>query len=356
MEHYQILDLNGDADESAISELNIDDTTLLSMYEWMLKGRKMDKKLLNMQRQGRIGTYSPFSGQEAAQIGSAIALKNTDWMFPSYRDMGACLVHGVPIRQIVRYFSGHIEGSSTPEDVNVMPLQIIIAGQIPQAAGCAWASKLRGENDVTITYFGDGATSQGDFHEGLNFASVFKVPAIFFCQNNHWAISVPFHKQTGSETIAQKAIAYGMKGIRVDGNDILAVYKATKEAIERARKNEGPTLIEAVTYRIGPHTTSDDPTKYREKQEVEEWSERDPIVRLELYLKKRGLLTDEQKQDLDNELEQEVLNEIKLAEETTPTSLEQVFDHVYDEPYTLLQEQKDEVVQRIRSKEGDRRG
>lgn len=357
LDYYQLIDLDGNSNEKQISNLNLDDSDLSSMYEWMLKARQMDKKLLNMQRQGRIGTYSPFSGQEAAQIGSAMALKETDWMFPTYRDLGACIVNGIPIQQIVKYLKGHLEGSKTPENVNILPLQIIIGGQIPQAAGCAWASKLRAEKDITITYFGDGATSQGDFHEGMNFASVFNLPIVFFCQNNHWAISVPFNKQSGSETIVQKAEAYGMKGIRVDGNDVLAVYKATKEAIDRARNNEGPTLIEAVTYRQGPHTTSDDPTKYRDQEEVSEWTnEKDPLVRFERFLEKRGLLTEEKKKSLMDEFDQKILNDIKEAEETIPTTIDQVFDYVYDHSHSVLQDQKNEVAQRILAKKGDIHG
>lgn len=357
VDYYQLIDLDGSADEQQISSLNLDDASLFNMYKWMLKARQMDKRLLNMQRQGRVGTYSPFSGQEAAQIGSAIALKETDWMFPTYRDLGACIVNGIPIQQIVKYLKGHLEGSKTPENVNVLPLQIIIGGQIPQAAGCAWASKLRDEKDITIAYFGDGATSQGDFHEGMNFASVFNLPIVFFCQNNHWAISVPFHKQSGSETIVQKAEAYGMKGIRVDGNDVLAVYKATKEAIERARNNEGPTLIEAVTYRQGPHTTSDDPTKYRNAEEVSEWTiEKDPLVRFEKFLEKRNLLTEEKKKNLIEAFDQQILSDIKEAEDSKTTTIDQVFDYVYDQSHPILQEQKNEVLQRILAKKENEHG
>lgn len=352
-EKYQYIDENGRYDDASISELQLDDTLLVSMYEWMLKARLMDKRFLNMQRQGRIGTYSPFSGQEAAQIGSALALKETDWMYPSYRELGACIVHGVPISQIYKYMNGHIEGSKPPKNVKVLPIQIIIAGQIPQAAGSAWASKLRGEDDVTISYFGDGATSQGDFHEGLNFASVFNLPVVFFCTNNHWAISVPFHKQSGSATVAEKATAYGMKGIQVDGNDVIAVYQATKEAVRRARNNEGPTLIEAVTYRLGPHTTSDDPTRYRENEEVKEWNRKDPLIRFEELLIKKNLLTEEWKNVLTQKFQEEILEAISEADDTEATTIDQVFDYVYAEPHPLLQEQKREVIERMQAKKGD---
>lgn len=268
---FQIVNENGDANETLLSNLDLNNDSLVTMYKWMLKGRLVDKRFLNLQRQGRIGTYGPYSGQEAAQVGSAIAMEQQDWVVPSYREAVVSMVRGLEIKQFLKFLKGFYFGNTPPENMNLLPTQVIIAGQITHAVGIAWASKLKGENGVAACYFGDGATSQGDFHEGLNFASVFKIPVIFFCQNNQWAISVPIEKQMASETISQKAIAYGMKGVRVDGNDVLACYQVTKEANERARRGEGPTLIEAVTYRQGSHTTADDWTKYRDKEDVDVW-------------------------------------------------------------------------------------
>ncbi|RHW38318.1 pyruvate dehydrogenase (acetyl-transferring) E1 component subunit alpha [Lysinibacillus yapensis] len=345
--YHQIIKSTGEVDDQQLNDLNLSSELLLEMYEWMLKARLLDERLLKMQRQGRIGTFAPYSGQEASQIGSAFALKKSDWMFPSYRDIGSCLVHGMPIEQLVLYLKGFLQGGSPPEDVKVLPVQIIIGGQIPQAAGCAWASKIRKEQDVTISYFGDGATSQGDFHEGLNFASVLQLPVVFFCQNNQWAISVPIEKQMATKTIAQKAIAYDMKNIRVDGNDVLAVYKATLEAVEHARNGGGPTLIEAVTYRIGPHTTADDPKKYREQTEVTQWvDEKEPLIRYKKFLQNQGLLTEESEQQLRQKLELEISTEIEKAEKIVAEPLATSFDHVYDQPHANLLEQKIEVEKR----------
>lgn len=332
----------------------VTDEQLIDMYEWMVKMRLFDEKMLRMQRQGRIGTYAPFSGQEAAQIGSAYALREKDWIFPSYREMAACMVHGYPMKQAILYMKGHLEGGYTPEGLNIFPIQIIIAAQTLHAAGCAIATKLKGETDVSVSYFGDGATSQGDFHEALNIASVNKAPVIFFCQNNHWAISVPLHLQTASQSIAQKAVAYGMKGIQVDGNDVLAVYKVMQEALVHARNGEGPMLIEAVTYRQGPHTTSDDPTKYRDAKEVTDWVENnDPIRRFHNYLKQKGLMTNKKLEELKERFNQEIDQAVQEAELVEPSTTDQAFDFVYDEPHKLLAEQKQEVQRLLAIKGGN---
>lgn len=351
MNCYQILNEQGEVDEARLAALNLSQETLNDMYQWMVKARLLDKRFLTLQRQGRIGTYAPFSGQEAAQIGSALALKKQDWMFPSYRDLAACLVHGLSIEQALLYCRGHLHGSQTPADLHVFPIQIIIAGQIPQASGCAWASKLKGEDSVSICYFGDGATSEGDFHEGLNFAAVYQLPAIFFCQNNQWAISVPLHKQMASQSIAGKAAAFGMKGVQVDGNDILAVYQVTQEAVQRAKNGEGPTLIEAVTYRQGPHTTADDPTKYRDQAEVQKWTtEKDPLARFEAFLSKRGMWSEEVRDSYISQFEAEVNEAIALVEEAKPLTTDVVFDYVYETMHEQLSEQKAEVSKRIKER------
>lgn len=352
-EFIQFLNENGKLKETA-NLPNLADEQLVDMYEWMVKMRLFDEKMLRMQRQGRIGTYAPFSGQEAAQIGSAYALREKDWVFPSYREMAACMVHGYPMEQAILYMKGHLQGGHTPEGLNIFPVQIIIAAQILHAAGCAMATKLKGEDDVSVAYFGDGATSQGDFHEALNIAAVNQAPAIFFCQNNHWAISVPLHMQTASQTIAQKAVAYGMKGVQVDGNDVLAVYKVMEEALVRARNGEGPTLIEAVTYRQGPHTTADDPTKYRDKKEVQDWIENnDPISRFFVYLEEKGLMTEARHQELKEQFNTEIDESVSKAEAFEPSTTAQAFDYVYDTPHKLLVEQKQQVQRLLAEKGGN---
>ncbi|WP_423798639.1 pyruvate dehydrogenase (acetyl-transferring) E1 component subunit alpha [Neobacillus sp. SAB-20_R2A] len=344
----QLLNEKGEADEASLKELKIDNDLLKKMYHFMLRGKVIDKKFLNLQRQGRIGTYGSYRGQEAAQVGSALTLEKHDWIVPSYREAVVSMIHGLDLKNFLMYLKGHFGGNRPPQNMNLMPIQVIIAGQIPQAVGIAWASKLKAENSVTACYFGDGATSQGDFHEGLNFASVMKVPVVFFCQNNQWAISVPLEKQMASETISQKAVAYGMTGVRVDGNDVLACYKVTKEAVERARRGEGPTLIEAVTYRQGSHTTADDWTKYRKREEVELWvNQRDPIARFEKFLKKRGLLTDQGIQELISQFEEEVEAVIEEFEKLSPPPSYEVFDYVYDQPHPELQKQKEELKNSI---------
>ena len=349
-EMVQLLDENGNGDEQELASFS--DEFLVTLYRWMRKVRVIDERLLKMQRQGRIGTYAPFSGQEAAQIGSVLALRKDDWIFPSYREIAACLAHGLPLAQIFQYVRGRVMGRKMPEDLNIFPTQIIIGAQTLHATGCAWATKLKGETQVSVCYFGDGATSEGDFHEALNFASVYQVPVIFFCQNNHYAISVPVHKQTASRTIAQKALAYGMKGVLVDGNDALAVYKTMKQAVEAARNGEGPMLIEALTYRLGPHTTADDPTKYRNAEEVEQWKrKKDPLHRLRVLLEKRGLWTEEKEEAWVAQVNEEVTEAYEEATANETGSIVDVFDYVYGKPSKLLQEQQQEVARRKQRKE-----
>ncbi|AUI37093.1 pyruvate dehydrogenase (acetyl-transferring) E1 component subunit alpha [[Bacillus] caldolyticus] len=344
VEVVQILDENGNGDEGKLAAFS--DEWLLRAYREMRRARVIDERLLRMQRQGRIGTYAPFSGQEAAQIGSALALHKDDWIFPSYREVAVCLMHGMPLEQFFHYVQGRLSGKRMPDGVNIFPTQIIIAAQTLHAVGCAWASKLKGEPHVSVAYFGDGATSEGDFHEAMNFAAVYNVPVIFFCQNNQYAISVPYRKQTASRTIAQKALAYGMKGVLVDGNDVLAVYETMKQAVEAARRGEGPMLIEALTYRLGPHTTADDPTKYRRPEEVETWRAKDPLRRLRLLLERRGLWTEAQEDALVAQVNDEVTAAYEEAIASKSGSIVDAFDCVYSEAPKLLAEQKDEVMRR----------
>lgn len=313
---------------------------LKKAYSAMVRARSFDRKAINLQRQGRIGTYAPFEGQEAAQIGSALALAESDWLFPSYRDHGSTMTFGQSLVQILLYWAGRIEGCIPPPDKHIFPPSVPIATQIPHAVGTAWAEQLKGEQGASIVYFGDGATSEGDFHEGLNFASVFQLPVLFFCQNNGYAISVPLSRQMNSKTIAQKALAYDMPGVRVDGNDVLAVYQVTKDALTRARNGEGPTLIEAVTWRYGAHTTADDPTKYRDQHASEAKRSFDPIARIEKLLREAGDWEDAWAIDISKEMEDEIEQAVRDMENMPPAEPTYMFEHVFAEPTWNLVEQR----------------
>jgi pyruvate dehydrogenase E1 component alpha subunit len=306
-------------------------------------GRRVDERLLVLQRQGRIGTFPPITGQEAAQIGAVAALQKEDWLVPAFREAAAALYRGAPLSGLFIFLAGYNEGSRIPDGQNDLPIAVPVTTQIPHAVGIAYGMKYRKQPQVVLTFFGDGATSEGDFHEGLNFAAVFNTPTIFVCQNNQWAISLPREKQTKSKTLAQKGLAYGIPGIQVDGNDVLAVYAATQEAVARARASKGPTLIECVTYRLSLHTTADDPKKYRSEEEVKQWEKRDPIPRLQKYLRSRGLLSPK---DLDA-LEDNIKAEINAGWREAQEQMEHfddplvIFDHLYAERPPYLEEQRD---------------
>jgi pyruvate dehydrogenase E1 component alpha subunit len=317
----------------------IDDQTTLTLFRKMVFISIADQRALLLQRQGRFGTYAPIRGQEACQVGSTYVLQKGDWVFPAFREIGATLMMGIPLKSFYLYWMGNEMGSRSPEGINFMPVSIPVGTHIPHAVGAAWAAKIKGEKIVTIAYFGDGATSKGDFHEAMNFAGVFKAPTIFFCQNNQFAISVPRSLQTASKTIAQKAIAYGFDGIQVDGNDLFAVITATKEAVEKARSGGGPTLIEGITFRFGPHTTADDPTKYRTEQEIDPWKPLDPLVRLRLYLKGTGLWTEEIEKGMGEEAQKEIDQVVKDAEAVPVPEVDEIFKYVFKEMTIPLKEQ-----------------
>ena len=327
VKRLDILDAKGEVDTSLMPSLTDDQTK--RMYEVMVFSRTFDQRALSLQREGRIGTYASILGQEASQIGSAIALEKTDWVFPSFRENGVYITLGHPPHMILQYWSGDERGLSTAMDTNIFPVCIPVASHLPHAVGAGMAAKYRGDKIAVAAYFGDGGTSKGDFHEALNFAGVFRLPVVFICQNNQWAISVPREKQTASKTIAQKAIAYGFHGIQVDGNDIFAVYRATREALERAKGGEGPTLIECFTYRVSDHTTADDASRYRTKEEVEAWKAKDPVLRLRLYMEKKGLWTEEYQKELELRAKAEVDEAEKKAESIAHPDPRDMFTYTY---------------------------
>lgn len=348
-ERLQILDESGKVVDKTL-EPSLNDRDLLSMYKFMILARVMDEKAFHLQRGGRLGTYAPLKGHEAAQVGSAYVLKESDWAFPTYRDMAVMIIKGMPLESLFLYWMGNELGNKIPEGVNLFPITIPVGSQIPLAVGVAWAAKIKGDSIAVLVYFGDGATSEGDFHEGMNFAGVFNTPNVFFCENNQYAISVPREIQTASKTIAQKALAYGFEGIQVDGNDVLAVYAVTKEAMENARSGNGPTLIEAVTYRVGDHTTADDSTRYRGEDEVKAWLEREPIKRFRLYLMSKGILNEVIDEELHREAQREVERAVELAERVPRPTPEDIFKYNYAEMSGNLEEGLTELKQFLEEK------
>ena len=321
-----ILDENGNADESLMPA--IPDAEICRMYESMVLARTFDERAVALQREGRLGTYPPIAGQEAAQVGSAFALSAADWIFPSFREMGVHLTLGYPIAQLLQYWTGDERGQKMPQHLNIFPFCVAVGSQIPQAVGAALAARYRHDPIAVVTYFGDGATSKGDFHEGCNLAGVFRLPVVFICQNNQWAISVPLKNQTASATLAQKAVAYGFEGVQVDGNDVFAVYRATRQALDKASSGGGPTLIECLTYRMADHTTADDAGRYRSPEEVTAWRARDPIIRLERFLASRGLWSAQSGQEVKARATGVIDAAVREMEAVAPPAAEELFEEI----------------------------
>jgi len=353
VEYLSILDTDCQLDTEL--EPNIDDEILKKLYRYMLLSRRFDEYELKLQHQGRIGTFAPSTGQEASQLGAVAALRQDDWVVPSFREMPAALWRGAEMSQMLLYNAGYNEGADPGENARTLPISIPVGSQIPHAVGLAYAEHYRDSDSVALTFFGDGATSEGDFHEALNFAGVFSTPNIFLCQNNQWAISMPREHQSHSATLAQKGVAYGIPCMQVDGNDVLAVYAATLEAVERARRGEGATLIECFTYRLAPHTTADDPHRYRDKEEEEKWQKCDPLRRFRCYLEEKGLLDDEAVSSMEETIKSEMKQAWKDAEQQMQslTDPSVIFDYHYAEMPSYLVRQREGFIASQTSQQGD---
>ncbi len=305
---------------------------LLELYRRLVLLRTYDERSLVYHRQGRIGTYAIFWNHEAMQVGSVYALEDEDWIFPSYRESAIGLLRGMPAATVLSWWRGHPAGWWNPLDYGVASICVPVGTHVAHAAGLAWGKRLRGESACAIVYFGDGATSEGSFHEGANLAAVMRAPLVLFCNNNQWAISTPLEAQTRAETLADKAVGYGMPGLRVDGADVLAVYEVTREAVARARAGEGPTFIEAVTYRTAPHATADDPGPYIDVERVEQERQKECVGRYARYLRRLGVLTDELAEAARAEAARLMREAIAQAEAEPPPDPSLIFEHAYADP------------------------
>jgi pyruvate dehydrogenase E1 component alpha subunit len=344
IEYVSILDEDGNLDQEL--DPGIEDERLLEWHRTMLRARRFDERQLRLQRQGRVGTFAPVKGQEASQVGVVSAMRDDDWLVPSFRESAAAIARGASLPGLLLYTAGYNEGGRVPEDGRDLPIAVPVASQLPHAVGLAYGAKYRDSDEVVVTFFGDGATSEGDFHESLNFAKVFNVPAIFVCQNNQWAISIPRAEQTKSKTLAQKAVGYGMPGVQVDGNDVIAVHAVASEAIRRARQGDGPSMIECVTYRLEVHTTADDPRRYRDEEEVDAWERRGPLRRLQLHLKGRDLLADDELEELEQEIEQELDDAWEKTREQMKAMDDplEMFEHLFESMPDQLASQREELA------------
>lgn len=350
--YLQILDEHGKLDKDLEPKLEKED--LHRLYKAMSLAREGDQRMLKLQRQGRIGTFGPCTGQEASVCGATLAMTDKDWFVGSFRELGGRLMRGDTIENTLLLYNGYEEGLALPSEGRTLPVSIIVGAQTLHAVGIAYSMQYRKENDSAVVVFlGDGGTSQGDFYEAMNFAGVWNAPVVFVCQNNQWAISIPRKKQTASNTIAQKAIAAGIPGIQVDGNDALAMYKATKEALDRAHSGGGPTFIEAMTYRLMMHTTADDPTKYRSKEEEEKWWSRDPIPRFRQYLEAGGFWDDKLQEKMEAEIKEEIEASVKAFEERTEFKPDTSFDHVFGTEHYEIEKQRAEFLENLRKEENN---
>jgi pyruvate dehydrogenase E1 component alpha subunit/2-oxoisovalerate dehydrogenase E1 component alpha subunit len=347
---YRVLRDDGSADPATDPGMSAE--LLVRAYREMKRLRLLDARMILLQRQGRIGFYGACTGQEATPIAAALAIEPNDWVFQALRESVMMLVRGFPLPTYLAQIYGNsgdiLKGRQMPShmsgrQVNQVSWSSCLGPQLPQAVGAAWAAKLKGDRAVTLGFVGDGATSEPDFHAAMTFAGVYRVPCVIICQNNHWAISVPSSRQTASTTFAVKGRAYGVPSIRVDGNDVLALYHVISDAVARARAGRGPTYIEALTYRIGAHSTSDDPTRYRAQEEVELWMERDPQARLRRHLVHRGLLDDATDAALEEELNAEIAAAVTAIEALPPPARETLFDDVYKELPWNLADQREEL-------------
>ncbi|MFW6448228.1 MAG: thiamine pyrophosphate-dependent enzyme [Halobacteriota archaeon] len=325
--------------DGGLDAVDLDDETALAVFRDMLRARRFDERALALQRRGWMSGYPPFRGQEASQVGAAHAMAEGDWFAPTYRSNATLLALGVDVVDLLLFRRGHGEYRRGDWPAGVLPQAVPIATQIPHATGVGMAASYRGADHAVVCYLGDGATSEGDFHEGLNFAGVFEAPALFLCENNHWAISVPEGRQTASETIAQKAEAYGFPGRRVDGTDPFAVFDLVASTLPSVRDGR-PHLIESLTYRHGPHTTADDPDRYRERSEVADWRRRDPLERTEAALREAGLIDDEHLDALETAVEAELEEAIAAAEAVEPPDPGEPADHVFGTIPPRLREQR----------------
>ncbi len=342
IKNMQVMDEDSNVDISLIPK-DLDDKKLIEMYKFMNLGRAVSNKLLALQRLGKVATFAPLNGEEAVQVGSAYAMDKNDYIVPIYRTHLSLIVRGVPLKSLFTAVKGYEEAYSSISDYHATPEIIVVGSQFTHAAGIAYGLKYRKIGNAVIVYGGDGSTSEGDFYEAINFAGVFNLPVIFMIENNEWAISVPRSRQSAAETLAQKGVAAGIKSIQVDGNDVLAVYKATKDALESIKQNGKPVLIEALTYRMGMHTTSDDPTKYRPEEDVDAWQKKDPIKRLQRYLISKKIWNDEMEQSMIEE-NKELVNQAAKDIESVKSEPEKMFDNVYSFIPETLQEEKDEAV------------
>ncbi|HEU5226310.1 MAG TPA: pyruvate dehydrogenase (acetyl-transferring) E1 component subunit alpha [Ktedonobacteraceae bacterium] len=339
MAAYQILDVEG----NLVGEMpDISSERLLQLYRAMQLGRSFSNKIIALQRQGRATTFGSLVGQEATAVGLAAPMQPQDWLASSYREIASLIVRGMPLPTLIYSFRGLTP--PYPPDVRCLPIQIVIGTQMLHAVGLAMAARIAGDPVVAVGVCGDGATSEGDFNEALNFAGVYQAPAVLVVQNNGWAISVPRKKQSAAPSFASRGAGFGVPSVLVDGNDILAVYEVMQQALARARSGEGPTLVETLTYRIGAHTTADDPTRYRDPVEVESWKARDPIARFKRFLMKRNLLSEEQDQRQLEELEEEINHAVTEAEAMPPPMPDGFFDHTFASLTPRLAQQREDLL------------